>query len=159
MELRKDSYCGLFCGACPFFIENQNKQTLNKLYQKFSANNPDIQMEDLECSGCKSNNPSIYCKDCDIKNCARNMNVEFCYQCDHFPCSKLKKFRNDDSPHHSVILKNQETIKSIGIKNWLNNQEKRWSCDNCQTTFTWYTKVCPNCGNKLVTASDEEDLI
>lgn len=150
MKFQEDSYCGLFCGACPVLIANK-EDTVQETAKEW-----DMNPEDIQCHGCKSDTVSVYCRTCDIKECAENNQVEFCFQCAEYPCDRLVAFRNDESPHHSVVLKNLETIQEKGTQEWLEQQKFRWSCLECGTAFTWYDTVCKKCGNTLYNCKDEE---
>ena len=150
MEFRYDTYCGLYCGACKV-ITSLKEDRLPELAEKAR-----MKLEDLECYGCKSSNNAIFCEPCKIMKCARQKGVEFCYECDDFPCSILLDFRNDEHPHHSVILKNLKDLSETSLEEWLQLQEARWRCPSCKTRFAWYDSVCEKCGGKLYNAEDEE---
>lgn len=156
MEFRYDTYCGLYCGACDVLIANKNGN-VEKLAKAWN-----MKPEKLRCHGCKTEIISSFCATCDIKKCAEkeNKKVDFCFQCAEYPCARLVEFKNDKYPHHSVVLKNLDIIHDKGIDKWLEEQNSRWSCPNCGTKFSWYDKVCQNCGEKLYSCEDEEkDLI
>lgn len=150
MKKRYDAFCGLYCGACEIFLMNE----LGRIKEK--AKEWDMKIEDLECFGCKSNQNAIYCRDCFFKECAASKELDFCVECIDFPCNKLRDFRNDKFPHHSIVLKNLEIIKEKGYKYWLVDQENRWKCKKCGLKFTWYEESCDNCGEKLYNCIEEE---
>ena len=150
MKFRYDTYCGLYCGACAVLIANK-KGTVDKRAQEWEMN-----PEDIACHGCKTDVISVYCKTCDIKECAENRTIEFCCECEEYPCARIVEFRNDECPHHSVVLVNLDTIKKEGVSKWLNNQETRWSCPECGAQSQWYDKVCSQCGSALYSCVDEE---
>lgn len=150
MEFKYDSYCGLYCGACSVLAANKEGNV------KEAAKKWDMNPGDIVCYGCKTETISVYCKDCDIKDCAEDRGVDFCFQCGNYPCNRLIEFNHDECPHHSVVMKNLETISKNGIEYWLNEQEKRWKCPECGTVFTWYDETCKNCGSTLYNCKDEE---
>ncbi|RPI76179.1 MAG: DUF3795 domain-containing protein [Desulfobacteraceae bacterium] len=150
MENRYDTYCGLYCDACMIMAANKNK-TLESLAQKW--NRPVAQ---LECSGCKSGRVSVFCRQCVIKNCAQTKAVEFCFECPEYPCPQIVAFNNDEDPHHSVVLKSLDNLKSIGLAQWLSDQDRRWRCSGCGTRFSWYEKTCTQCGQSVYNAEEEE---
>lgn len=121
MKQRPDSYCGIYCGACP----------------------------QSECLGCKVDHPDHHSPDCTFMACAREKGVEFCSECEEYPCTALREFNDDKWAHHSTILPNLETIRSKGHEAWLEEQKKRWSCPSCGAGFTWYDKQCTSCKQKV----------
>jgi hypothetical protein len=150
MKFQYDTYCGLYCGACPVLVANE-KGEVEKTAKEWK-----MKPEEIKCFGCKTKTNAIYCIDCDIKHCAEQKKVEFCFQCNEFPCSRITAFRNDEHPHHSIVLKNLRTIQQQGVQKWLDEQKKRWSCPACDERFCWYDKTCNKCGNKLNNCKDEE---
>lgn len=153
MDFRYDTFCGLYCGACDVFIANMNSK-VEALAQAWK-----MDLNQLKCHGCKSTVNAIYCMDCDIKKCAQNRDIEYCFQCEEYPCSRLVAFRNDEHPHHSIVLQNLGFIQSQGSARWLEKQKERWSCPNCGTGFSWYAKTCEICGGALHNCQDEEQEI
>jgi protein-arginine kinase activator protein McsA len=91
-----------------------------------------------------------------LKQCALDHHVEFCFECDEYPCEKLQTFKNDDNPHHSVVLRNLDHLKEVGSEKWLDEQKKRWSCPQCGTPFSWYDRECEACGPQLYNAVEED---
>lgn len=150
MRYRYDTYCGLYCGACAVLIANREG------ILEESAQEWEMDPEDLKCHGCKSRTMAIYCKTCDIRQCAEDNQVDFCFQCTEYPCTRLVEFRNDECPHHSVVFQNLETIQKKGVQKWLEEQESRWSCPECGKKFAWYDDTCKKCGTKLYNCKNEE---
>lgn len=153
MITRCDSYCGLYCGACDVLLVNE-RGTVEEAAKKW-----DMNPEEILCHGCKSDVTAIYCKTCDMRECAEDKKVDFCFQCAEYPCDRLVAFKNDEYPHHSVVLKNLETIQEKGVLKWLDEQGTRWSCPECGTRFAWYDESCKKCGNSLYNCKKEEKAI
>jgi predicted RNA-binding Zn-ribbon protein involved in translation (DUF1610 family) len=153
MDYRYDTYCGLYCGACPVLVANQ-KGTVDELAREFEAN-----PAELVCAGCKSDTLAPFCADCRFIPCAREKGVEFCVGCDEYPCERLTEFRDDKWAHHSVITKNLDRLKEVGLEAWLAEQDKRWSCPTCGARFAWYDEECRDCGAGTYDArAEEKDL-
>ncbi len=150
MAFRFDSYCGLYCGSCPFLMGSERDE-LDALAEKMKRDK-----DELYCEGCKGENVSVFCRNCGLKECAIQHEVEFCFGCSEYPCDKLQTFKNDDNPHHSVILKNLESLKKKSLESWLKSQKDRWSCPECGTPFSWYDKECQECGCELYNAVKED---
>ena len=156
MKNRYDTYCGLNCGACPVGLANDRGDTgrINAMAEEWGR-----LAEELVCGGCKTDKTAVFCTDCRMRLCAREKGLEFCVDCDDFPCSTISDFRNDEAPHHSVVLRNLELIGKLGVKTWLENEARRWSCPECGTRFHWYSETCEECGCSLYNAvSEEKDL-
>ncbi len=156
MENRYDTYCGLNCGACPVGLasEQGDHERISRMAEEWGRI-----PEELNCNGCKTDLTAVFCTDCRMRLCAREKELEFCFECDDFPCSIINEFSNDDAPHHSVVLKNLELIREMGVKAWLKAEAKRWSCPGCGRLFHWYTETCDECGNRLYNAvSEAKDL-
>lgn len=150
MASRYDTYCGLYCGACDTLLANeQDRVGLLARRWKMSA-------EALTCRGCKSGVASVWCTKCEIRRCAMARGVEFCFECTDYPCNQLRAFAADDSPHHSVVLKNLEAIRVKGVAAWLEEQKARWSCPQCGTRFSWYDRRCGRCRQRLYDCRGEE---
>ncbi|KPK70022.1 hypothetical protein AMJ82_04235 [candidate division TA06 bacterium SM23_40] len=150
MELRYDSYCGLYCGACPVLRANRDGRV------EEVAGEWKMKPEDLRCHGCKTETLSSFCTSCDIKKCAEDEDVEFCFDCSEFPCKRLVAFKDDECAHHSIVLKNLEAIRERGLDDWLAEQKSRWSCPECGVGSAWYEKECGACGATLYSCKDEE---
>ncbi len=150
MAFRYDTLCGLYCGACDVLIANENN-TVEELANSWNMD-PDV----LRCHGCKSDVIAVYCTDCGIRACAVQKEVEYCFQCDEYPCPRLMDFRNDDHPHHSIVLQNLGSIRTKGIDKWLEEQRVRWNCSDCGNGVSWYDKTCAVCGSRLYSCEDEE---
>ncbi len=154
MSERLDTYCGLYCGSCGVFLANK-KGLLEAKSKEWK-----METEDLYCKGCKSDTVAIFCRTCHFKTCAENKGIEYCFQCHEFPCQELLDFKDDERPHHSIVLHNLDLIKEQGIDKWLKEQELRWSCPECKEKYSWYESNCSNCGNPVRSClEDEKDLM
>ena len=152
MGYRKDSVCGLYCGACDVFLANVEDRVAA------AAKAWGMKPEQLVCHCCNSSLHAIYCEGCEIKDCASSRGIEHCADCDKTPCEKTIALRNDQHAHHSVILENQRQWRAFGGDAWLEKQSSRWQCPDCGTRFAWYDRQCRHCGAALFecTAEDEE---
>lgn len=148
-----DTYCGLYCGACPVLQANERG---DEEWIAATAVEWKRKPDDLRCHGCKSEVTAAFCTDCGMRLCAREKGLEFCSECTEYPCEKVTNFRNDDASHHSVILTNLKRIKEIGKEKWLAEQKTLWSCKECGTRFGWYSEKCSKCGAEVYNAVAEE---
>jgi len=157
-----DSYCGIYCGACDimmtyktgcqhrlasFWNESTVKTFHNKLGITYDPNKPFT----VKCNGCKTDTLFVNCAVCQIRRSAINNKIEHCIDCNKYPCNLIVGANKVKSllPHIKNNRINMETIKKVGVTQWLSEQEKRWKCPNCKTNFSWYTRKCMNCGEDL----------
>lgn len=50
---------------------------------------------------------------------------------------------------------NLKQIRETSIGEWLEHQEKRWTCCSCGKKLHWYSRKCPDCGADFVDATQE----
>ena len=144
MEFHKDGYCGLYCGACPNLLATENG-TVDEL-----ANIRNKPPEEIVCYGCKSERVTPWCTICNIKQCAREKGYEFCGECPEMPCDILTNFIEDQNyPYHLGVMKNLKTIGEQGVAAWLEEQDSRWRCTQCNTKFAWQDEMCSSCGSPV----------
>jgi hypothetical protein len=166
-QYQYDTYCGLYCGACDVMatfkksIENNRKPTWNELPSEMRKYNPSGKIDDIKCYGCKTDIVFEGCSKCPIRKCAKEkMNVTVCFDCSKFPCfrfrifSLARWFMKNKLPHLKTIPKNRTMIQEKGITEWLVQQEATWKCPQCNSSFTWYMKVCNTCGVELESIKD-----
>jgi len=151
MKTRFDSYCGLYCGACPILAATVNGEVEAK------AAAWEMAAADIVCGGCKSKVVAGVCTDCIMRLCAQDRGLDFCVECDDYPCGSVTAFQRDRFPHHTLIAANLAAIRDRGVDAWLAEQKKRWSCPACGAPSTWYEEECRSCGGKLYDACAEED--
>ena len=150
MNSRYDTYCGLYCGACPVLRANEENRVAKQ------AEEWKTQPEEITCHGCKSDVLSGYCRSCEIKACAVEKGLEFCVDCTEYPCACLVAFRDDEWLHHSAITRNLMELERIGLVRWLEAQAARWRCPACSHRTSWYDETCSACGANVVSSCDEE---
>jgi hypothetical protein len=133
------SYCGLYCGACPYLVATEIGTTaeLAKKYNKPEA--------DVICSGCQSAGH----EDCEFHTCEKAKSLESCAECCDFPCGKVTALNNDEWEHHSEVISNLTRIKQIGKTAWLQEQQEKWKCQKCGERTQWYQTECHKCFETL----------
>jgi len=133
MDLQDNSLiapCGMNCGLCMVYLRERNK-----------------------CSGCRGldDGKPITRVSCKIKTCEvfKNDTAEFCYECENFPCDKLKhldkRYRNK---YHMSMINNLESIKKFGLKKFLRDENKKWTCSECGGTICVHYGHCYSCGKE-----------
>ena len=137
-ELRYDSYCGIYCGACEIMHAEteEDEARVLKLWEGTLNAGPG----QMHCSGCKSDNLFFNCAQCVMRPCAINRGVEFCIECEEYPCGYYEAGKQavDQVPylqHMKAIIGNQRYIKDHGVERWLEDQKNKWQCPQCGTSF------------------------
>ena len=154
----KDSYCGLFCGACEIQgayrrqLETGKEARWEDLPAAFARY---IRKAKVECNGCRSDNVFAGCGGCGIRTCARARKVDFCCECGDYPCDTIRQMASGMEqfgkllPHAKAIVSNLAGVAELGKDAWLERQEAYWSCPDCGAPRTWYQERCGNCGRDV----------
>lgn len=103
------------------------------------------------CPGCRVDTPvkSDACITCKIKNCEKlvNSNIEYCFDCEEFPCARLahldKRYR---TKYETSPINNLLSIKEIGIGDFVENENKKWTCPECGAMICMHKPGCLSCG-------------
>lgn len=135
-----EAYCGLYCGACPVYLQRTDNWIFRAVRERFAETDAD-----LVCHGCRSDVLSISCRDCPKRDCAKAKGLDSCAACPEMPCDKLT-FR---LPHAAEIIPNLEALRARGSATWLAEQAAQWRCPSCGRTGSWYECVCADCGAEL----------
>jgi len=142
--------CGVYCGACTTYRAcNDKDQTLISWEVKMG-----MPRDEIYCRGCTSELVNEWCSNCDFRKCVKEKGIAYCFECADFPCKKLLDF-SKTRPHRTLGLRNLKQLKETSIKEWLKQQEKRWTCSTCGKKLHWYSGKCPDCGEKFVDATQE----
>ena len=124
--------CGMNCGLCIGLLRKKNP-----------------------CGGCfkkdDKNKPQA-CRSCAIVNCKRLAEAEsaFCYDCDKYPCARLKKLDSRYRTKYGMsMIDNLNFIKENGMERFLENEQNRWTCKECNSGVSVHRKHCLNCKAEL----------
>ncbi len=139
--------CGLYCGVCAIHIADKNnnlkfKEKLVDVYKPFSKS-----IDDIKCTGCLSENQDSifgYCQSCPIRDCVQKKGYNSCYQCNDFPCKFIDRFPVPVGK--KVILRAIPRWKEIGTEKWVEEEEKRYHCPECNNSLFRGAKRCNKCG-------------
>jgi len=121
--------CGMNCGICIGYLREKRK-----------------------CPGYRGDVNVPNCKKCRIKNCKviENYQYKFCFECDKFPCRRLKQLDIRYRTKYAMsMIENLESIKSIGLSAFVENEKKRWTCPKCDGVVCVHRKFCIYCGEKF----------
>lgn len=122
--------CGLFCETCPTFADG-------------------------ECKGCLSDHVAERCLICrpGFRDCVKERGITRCSECNDFPCERLQKFKDchvvNGISHHEHILDYVRAQREMGVKAWVEEQEKQHLCPECGTMLIWCERTCRGCGKEI----------
>ena len=128
--------CGIYCGFCRQYL------VLKKgLFEEKGLK--------IGCKGCRIRN-----KKCTFirRDCSPLLNneIDFCYECEAFPCENLDKLNDIYVKRYSInLIDNLKRIKEIGVDNWLQEQQKLYTCPECGGEVCIHDSECYECGKKL----------
>lgn len=144
--------CGVYCGSCMIYRAYKDSEKLKRLIAERAKCKP----EDIQCEGCQTvlaNGWDVqdqqWGKNCKIVKCLEAKGLKFCYECDIFPnCKKFQEIYKSELRHGENLIENVELIKAGKVKEWLEEEEKKWACQSCGKPISDYEE-CHWCGAKL----------
>jgi hypothetical protein len=139
--------CGLYCDVCAIYIADRDnnlkfKEKLVDVYKPFAK-----VVDDIKCTGCLSESQENifgYCQTCPIRDCVKTKGINGCYQCDAFPCKFIDRFPIPVGK--KVILRAIPRWKEIGTEKWVEEEERRYHCPECDNSLFRGAKRCNKCG-------------
>jgi len=107
--------------------------------------------EKKACPGCYGNDDlkSKSCATCRIKNCEilEVGKFKYCFKCKKFPCSRMKNLDQRYRTKYGMsMIDNLETIKQVGIRNFIKQEKERWACSKCGGIICVHKGNCIYCG-------------
>lgn len=137
--------CGLYCGVCAIQIAHRdgNEKFKERLVSVYGVDSP----EQIRCEGCLSEDRFSYCQVCPIRDCCANKGMDGCHQCDEFPCQLIENFPLPVGK--KVIMRAVPTWKELGTEAWVEQEEKRYHCPQCNYALFRGAKRCRNCGTEV----------
>lgn len=119
--------CGMNCAICAAYLREKNK-----------------------CPGClfKNKNKPASCVYCLIKKCPKRLRNgwAYCFHCDTCPCDRLEHIDKRYRAHyHMSMLENLKYIKHKGMRAFLADQRKKWTCKKCGGTICCHNGLCYSC--------------
>ncbi len=133
-DLRKVTYCGLYCGLCAMGsrIPAQARELRETLkaegceawgpamsgFQEFWGFLLHLAEADSRCS-CREETcgPPF----CTIRKCAPEKGVEVCPFCDEYPCDRILGLAKG----YVTMLAGGERMREVGLEKWIEEQEER----------------------------------
>jgi len=136
MNINLAAPCGIYCGACRQYLLKKKDLLEERGYKQ-------------GCDGCRirNKNCAFIRRDC---SAIRKKEFNFCYECNDFPCDNLEMIDLKYQETYSVnMVGNLKRIKEIGAVKWLKEQEKLYTCPQCEGEICIHDSECYDCGNKI----------
>jgi hypothetical protein len=120
--------CGLNCRLCRAYTREKNA-----------------------CPGCRAGDAQkpktrVICR---IKTCEKivKAEIEWCYDCEEFPCFYLarldKRYR---TRYGTNVIANLLCIQETGLQNFIESENRKWTCPACGEMLCMHQPACPSCG-------------
>lgn len=134
--------CGLYCGVCGIFMAHRDDSLKFKerLVAVYGLKSPD----EIRCDGCQSDEKFGYCRVCPIRDCCGEKEIEGCHECEEFPCPLIETFPLEVGK--KVILRAIPAWRELGTEAWVEAEEKRYHCPECDYPLFRGARRCRNCG-------------
>lgn len=101
-----------------------------------------------QCIGCRPRNEScdyLFNK-CSGINHASKGNATFCFECDQYPCKQINRMDDRYRKNYEMSVKeNLENIRRKGIKNFVDEQYKKYHCPKCGGLISIHNRKCFEC--------------
>jgi superfamily II DNA helicase RecQ len=144
--------CGLYCGACIIYRAYKDSEHLRQII----AEDNNCRLEEIRCEGCQTvltNGWKVeekWGKNCKIVMCLENKGLNFCYECDTYPeCAKFHEIADEELKRGENLMENLNKIKIGKVKEWLEEEDKKWRCQKCGKPIAMHLTECHWCGAKL----------
>jgi hypothetical protein len=105
----------------------------------------------IPCPGCRGENTfkAKSCVTCRIKNCEKIVEgkYKYCFECNIFPCARLKHLdKRYRAKYATSAIGNLLSIKEIGIRDFVDIENKKWVCPECGAMLCMHIPQCLSCG-------------
>lgn len=124
--------CGMNCGLCIWYL--REKKPCGGCFKKDDENKPKV------------------CRSCTIVNCESLAETEsgFCYDCKKYPCTRLKRLDKRYRTNYGMsMLDNLDFINKNGMERFLESEQNKWTCKQCNSGVSVHRDFCLNCKTKL----------
>lgn len=126
--------CGMNCRLCWGFIREKNS----------CPGCLRIDNQETQKSKCRSS--------CKIRNCEHitKGKTRYCSdRCDSFPCARLKQLDKRYQARYGMsMIENLEMIDESGIRKFIQNEKRKWTCPECGDLICAHKPACLCCGFK-----------
>ncbi len=133
--------CGMNCGICVAFFG----YTLNGEKRKHACNT--CRLRESKCAFIK--------KQC---NKLATKEIKYCFECPGFPCANLRTLDKRYREKYGMsMIDNLKYIQASGIDKFLEKEQEKWRCPNCDGTICVHDKKCYTCN--IIPAIKPEKIV
>ena len=125
--------CGMNCSVCSRYLAS-----------KYDVKRKGVRM--AYCVGCRPRDRkcALLKKRCDL---LLNHRVRFCYECDTFPCRNLERIdARYQKDYRTSFIENLTFIKRYSLSAFMERENVKWRCPQCEGVLCCHNGVCFNCG-------------
>ena len=102
------------------------------------------------CNGPNENKPDFCAHKCGIILCEKRKTngYRFCDECPDFPCEYVMEKENrytSKYPLKESVLWNLQMIREQGMDAFLDQERRRWTCEECGSPICVHTGICSGC--------------
>ena len=104
------------------------------------------------CPGChgEDDQKPKHCRTCRYKECATEHGVAFCVDCEGFPCPQMRRFdKSYRTRYGASLVEMAQRMREVGTTAYLEEQERAWTCAECEGVISLHDRACSACGSKL----------
>jgi hypothetical protein len=124
--------CGMNCRLCISYQAMKNDLNKQGFHKKY-------------CLGCipRGENCTHLGDQCELLG---KGSVRFCFECKDFPCKRLKTLdKRYRTKYHMSMIENLKYIQENGTEMFLEKEEIKWHCTECNNIICCHNGLCMNC--------------
>ena len=122
--------CGMNCAICSRYLSYVNG------------------LKRSQCVGCRPRDQQctyLFGKCTGINTLAKG-DAAFCFECDKYPCKQIDRIDNRYRRNYKMSMKdNLECIKETGIREFIEDQYRKYRCSKCGGLISIHNGKCFQC--------------
>ena len=123
--------CGMNCAVCSAYIAGSLDLKRHGIHRTY-------------CPGCRPRGQNCVFMGHTCEKVGKGL-IKYCYECETFPCARLKRLDKRYSKYNVSMIENLTVIKEQGMKAFLEKEETKWKCPECEEVVCCHTGVCYTC--------------
>jgi len=122
--------CGMNCAICSRYLSYVND------------------LKRSQCIGCRSRRTkcSYLFEKCTGINNDKNGDFTYCHECNQYPCKQINRMDDRYRKNYNMSVKdNLDHIDKYGVKNFIEEQYKKYRCKKCGGLISIHNRKCFKC--------------